>query len=96
MMFVPHHGPGALGFLFAILGGLSWLAIVAGIILLVIWAVRAMPRAAAAGTPPAAVESPDDILARRFAMGEISAEDFTRSRDLLHGRPAPDQPRTPD
>ncbi len=94
-MFLPHHEPSQFGFLFAILGGLSWLAIVAGIVLLVIWAVRAMPRTAAVGSSPAAVETPQDILARRFAMGEISAEEFTRSRDLLRGAPTTDQPKTP-
>ncbi len=33
--------------------------------------------------PPA--ESPLDILARRFAAGEISAEEFQKARDLLKG-----------
>ena len=84
-MFLPHHEPSTFGYVFAILGGLSWLVIVAGIVLLVLWAVRAMPRTTLAGRAPAAVESPEDILARRFAMGEISAEDYERSRDLLRG-----------
>ena len=92
MMFFPHHAPGSFGFLFAILGGLAWLAIVAGIVVLVIWAVRAMPRTTLMGRAPAAVESPEDILARRFVMGEISAEDFTRARDLLRGGPATTPP----
>jgi uncharacterized membrane protein len=87
-MFFPHHSPGSFGILFAILGGLSWLAILAGIVLLVIWAVRAMPRGTLMGRSPAPLESPEDILARRFVMGEISAEDFTRARDLLRGGPA--------
>jgi putative membrane protein len=88
-MFIPHHEPvGQFGYLFAILGGLAWLAIVAGIVLLVIWAIRAMPRSTFMATAPSStVESPEDILARRFAMGEISAEDYTRSRDLLRGGP---------
>ena len=95
MMFFPHHAPGGFGFLFAILGGLSWLAIVAGVVVLVIWAVRAMPRTTLMGRAPVAVESPEDILARRFVMGEISAEDFTRARDLLRGGPAPTPPPEP-
>ena len=82
-MFLPHHDPSTYGYLFAILGGLSWLAIVAGIVLLVIWAVRAMPRTAAMASAPANAETPLDILARRLAMGEISAEEYERSRDLL-------------
>ena len=91
-MFMPHHEPSAYGYLFAILGGLFWLAIVAGIVLLVIWAVRSMPRTAAVASAPAAVESPEDILARRFAMGEISAEDFTHARALLRGGPGGSPP----
>ena len=94
-MFLPHHEPSQLGYLFAILGGLSWLAIMAGIVLLMVWAVRAMPRTAPFGSSPAAVETPQDILARRFAMGEISAEDFTRARDLMRGGPEADQPKPP-
>ena len=84
-MFLPHHEPNTYGYLFAILGGLSWLAIVAGVVLLVIWAVRAMPRTTLIGTAPVTVESPHDILARRLAMGEITAEEYERTRDLLRG-----------
>jgi uncharacterized membrane protein len=87
-MFLPHHEPSQFGYLFAILGGLSWLAIVAGIVLLVIWAVRAMPRTAAMASARANAETPLDILARRFASGEISAEEYERSRDLLRGETA--------
>ena len=86
-MFMPHYAPGWYGYLFAILGGLSWLAIVAGIVLVVMWAVRSMPRSAIVGTVPTKVETPEEILGRRFAMGEITAEEFTRSRDLLRGSP---------
>ena len=86
-MFMPHFAPGSYGYLFAILGGLSWLAIVAGIVLLVIWAVRSMPRTAFAGTATSKAETPEDILARRFATGQITAEEFVRSRDLLRGHP---------
>ncbi len=84
-MFMPHHITSSYGYLFMILGGLSWLAIVAGIVLLAIWAVRALPRTALVGSAPTPAESPEDILARRFAAGEISAEEFQRSRDLLRG-----------
>jgi putative membrane protein len=87
MFFVPHPEPmGPLGLLFAVLGGLAWLAIVAGIVLLIIWAVRALPSSALMrSNAPARVESPLDTLARRFASGEISAEEYERSRDLLRG-----------
>ncbi len=70
---------------FAILGGLSWLAILAGVVLLVIWVIRALSWNPLMRSTPAAVESPLDVLARRFALGEVSAEEFERSRDLLRG-----------
>ena len=76
---------------FGILGGFSLLLIVAGVVLLVIWAVRAMPGQRWMQAPtqlqPVAVESPLDTLARRFALGEITAEEFERSRALLRGEP---------
>jgi len=38
-----------------------------------------------AGPPPGPREGPLDILARRFASGEISAEEYQKARDLLQG-----------
>jgi uncharacterized membrane protein len=70
---------------FAILGGLAWLAIVVGVVLLVVWAVRAFPGHRLMPSAPAAVESPLDTLARRFALGEMTPEEFERARDLLRG-----------
>ena len=58
---------------FAILGGIAWLAILAGIVLLVIWAVRALPSSSLMrSVAPASGLTPLDILARRFAAGEIN------------------------
>lgn len=37
------------------------------------------------GAPSASRETPLEILARRFASGEITAEDYQRARDLLEG-----------
>ncbi len=73
-----------------ILGGLAWLLVVAGAVLLVIWAVRAFPGrpllgGAVAPLQPVAVESPLDTLARRFALGEITADEFEHARALLRG-----------
>lgn len=78
------HSPGAM-LPFAILGGLAWLAIVAGVVLLAVWTIRAFPSNRFVQATPTAVESPLDTLGRRFALGEITAEDFERSRDLLRG-----------
>jgi uncharacterized membrane protein len=35
--------------------------------------------------PPPARETPLEILARRFASGEITADEYQRARDLLGG-----------
>lgn len=91
MTFIP-HAPSLLGLIIAILRGVSWIAILVGVVLLVVWAVRAVARTNSIGNPPASAESPMDILARRFAMGEISAEEFVRARDLLRGGPSANPP----
>jgi uncharacterized membrane protein len=71
----------AFGFLFV-------LAIPVLIALLVIWAVKTQPVSVPpAVTPPA--ETPLDILARRFASGEITAEEYQKARDLLRGDKPP-------
>ncbi|TMC99973.1 MAG: SHOCT domain-containing protein [Chloroflexi bacterium] len=64
---------------------------VAGVTALVIWAVRSSGRpaypAGPAGMPMNQMqrETPLEILARRFASGEITAEEYERARDLLQG-----------
>jgi uncharacterized membrane protein len=86
---VIERGPGLLFF-----GGLHLiflLVVAAGVALLVIWAIRYSQRPVYTGVPPAAAasapqnETPLDILARRFASGEITAEEYERGRDLLGG-----------
>lgn len=67
----------------------------AGVAALIVWAVRASGRPAyPMGAPPvhpgaapsqAGRETPLEILARRFASGEITAEEYKRARDLLGG-----------
>jgi uncharacterized membrane protein len=60
----------------------SFMLIVASIVTIVVVArnrrLSTTPQAAPPGTAL-------DILARRFAAGEISAEEYQRSRDLLSG-----------
>jgi uncharacterized membrane protein len=75
---------------FALLFFVGPLALV-GLIVLVVWAAtRSTPHPASmpAYGPPGAMpprESPLDILARRFAAGEISADEYQKARDLLRG-----------
>ena len=65
--------------------------VLVGLIVLVVWAVTrpsvqtasTAPYGPASAMPPR--ESPLDILARRFASGEISADEYQKARDLLSG-----------
>jgi putative membrane protein len=55
---------------------------------LIVWAVVASSKNMhPAGVSPMqpARETPQEILARRFASGEITAEEYERARDLLGG-----------
>jgi putative membrane protein len=90
LMFMHHAGPYGY-FPLGLLSGLATLLFLAGLVLLVVWFVRAMTGPGsmhrALSAPPPAPESPLDILRRRFAAGEISAEDFQKARDLLGENP---------
>jgi uncharacterized membrane protein len=90
------HGPGFAPIGFHIFGILMLFVLVAGagVAVLIVWAVRASSRPAypvaapyvQTGSPlQAARETPLEILARRFAAGEITAEEYERARDLLGG-----------
>lgn len=77
-------------FPFGLLNMFGTLLLLAGVVVLALWAFRAIawPRAvpAAVVTP---VETPHDILARRLANGEITPEEYQRARDVLGGSPPP-------
>jgi len=87
------HGPGFVGF------HILWvlpliLLLVAGVTVLAIWAIResARPHPVGPASMPmnqmptqATRETPLEILARRFASGEITAEEYQKARDLLGG-----------
>ncbi len=85
---------------FALIGIFFWLVVLAAVALVVVVVVRLLmghnrplsppgyPAAAGGpqGLPPTAPrETPLDILARRFAAGEISADEYQKARDLLLG-----------
>lgn len=70
--------------------GLMWLVVPVLIVLVIVWAVQSRPMHAPPppGAPPPMApprETPLDILARRFASGEITAEEYQKARDLLQG-----------
>jgi putative membrane protein len=57
------------------------------LIALVVWLVRSFRADASRdnqGLPPAPERRADEVLAERFARGEIDAEEFTQRRELLH------------
>lgn len=66
---------GAMG-LWMVLAMLSWLALIVGIVLLVVWAVRKF----GTGAGKAIEESALDILKKRYARGEISREEFEEKK----------------
>jgi putative membrane protein len=58
--------------------GIFWIALVVGLV----WLLFA--RGSAAGNPPPDGETPEEILKRRYASGEISQEDYQRMLNELH------------
>jgi putative membrane protein len=73
-------GMGLAGWIFM---GLFWVVVIG----LVVWAVIALlpgSRPAGQGRP----ETPEQILDRRFALGEIDAEQYRRAREVLVGHRA--------
>lgn len=67
------------------LGMIVILLIWGGLIGLGVWAVARLTRGELRPTP---VETPRQILDRRFASGEIDAEQYAEARHLLEGRSA--------
>ena len=73
------------GWMNAGVGMLMMLLIWGGLIALGIWTVTRLTRS----SPPAPpVETPRQILDRRFAAGEINAEEYAQTRHILEGRSA--------
>jgi putative membrane protein len=68
-------GMGLAGWIFM---GLFWFVVIG----VIVWAiVGLLPGRRASG--PAGSERPEEILDRRFALGEIDAEQYRRARDEL-------------
>jgi putative membrane protein len=66
-----------------IIGFLFVAVVVIGVVLLLAAVFRSRPLSPA--TAPPMGETPLEILDRRFAAGEIGAEEYKRARDLLGG-----------
>jgi uncharacterized membrane protein len=78
-------------FPFGLLNASGSLLILAGVVVLAVWAFRAIagPARISPPTQPVMAETPHDVLARRFASGEITAEEYQRARDLIGGSSPP-------
>jgi putative membrane protein len=60
-----------------------------GILFLIAWTLaRLFPRNLPSARPEAPRDSAEEILRERFARGEISAEEYTRSLEILRGNAA--------
>jgi putative membrane protein len=71
---------GTHGWLAMALGWLGMLAFVGAIALAVVWAVRAL---SSTDGHSAAGETPEEVLRRRFAAGEITREEYEQMRRVL-------------
>ncbi len=71
------NGMGAGGWVLMIF---AWVALIA----LVVWAIsRLFPTRAGGDSREQLAETPDDILDRRLARGEIDTDEYARLRDAL-------------
>jgi len=75
------------------MGGLGMVLMViiwVGLIALIVWGVSALTRGHSGGAPT--MESPRQILDRRFASGEMDAGQYAEARRVLEGRSADARP----
>jgi putative membrane protein len=71
------------GWAWMMLMPLLWIALLG----VIVWAaVRLAQRPSDRAGPPPRRETPQEILDRRFAAGEIDADEYTRARDTLAGK----------
>jgi putative membrane protein len=76
------NGMGGWGMVLMTVGGLLfWGLIIAGIVL----PVRSTGRSGQPGTAVGQVPTPQQVLADRFARGEIDEDEYTRRLDVLGG-----------
>ena len=80
MMGFGFNGLGFGGFGFALFGMLIQVAVMIAIVWLVVYLVRHFTKHQVFGPRS---DSAKEILAQRFARGEISEEEYRRMRDLL-------------
>ena len=67
---------GGMGLLGGLIGLIVSIAVLVGIVLLSVWAVRSLSGGAPRWNQPAGNQSPSDILKVRYARGEITREQY--------------------
>ncbi len=78
------NGMGGWGMvLMSVSGLLFWGLIIAG----VVWLVRSTGRGGQPGTAAGQAPTPQQVLADRFARGEIDEDEYTRRLQVLHAAP---------
>lgn len=87
MMYGYGYGPGAAaGSLFTMaLMGFFGLLVVAGIVLIVVWAVRRGGEPHAPAQTPHQADTAMAVLRERLAKGEITADEYEATRKALGG-----------
>src|SRR5690349_12026169 len=68
---------------------LFWVVVIGA----VVWGVARLTRRPGDGTVPPPVESPRQILDRRFASGELTEEQYAAARRALEGHSVDREPR---
>jgi putative membrane protein len=69
-------GFGGFGLLGGLIGLIFNLAIVIGIVVLIVWAVRRFTSGTASSNQPSGGQSPREILQARYARGELTREQY--------------------
>lgn len=85
MMWGDHGGWGAGNWIaMSVMMILFW----GGLVALTIWIVHTVrPDRRHDGAAPPPPSRPDEVLAERYARGEIDDDEYTRRRRVLHGEP---------
>lgn len=76
------HGGGLAGWLVGLLGLLLFVALIVGVIILIVWAVRQGQRSQSTGKSPEQ-PTPESILKARYARGEITRDEYLSILDDL-------------
>ena len=70
------HGFGGMGLFGGLIGLIFNLAIIVGIILLIVWAVKRFTSGTTNWNQPSGNQSPREILQARYARGEINRDQY--------------------